>query len=276
MLRASGRASRRSDARSPRRGRAWSAPARLRQGAERGDQAAGEHVALDPVRARAVAAVALVGDEDRLDAGTAAGREDAVDGGEEDVEELLADRLDHLDRGDLRNSPSTSRKSSTRISTRSASPASRDARAAPASACSGESVIPVTRAPYSPAATRANEPQPQPISSTWSPGPSSSFSQTSRNLRQLCVGERLVPVLEDGARVRHRLVEEEREEVVAEVVVVANVPCGGEEAVAAVGPRPQPRRSRRRCGWRADARSAFRASSSSSPGRSSERHSPAW
>ena len=81
------------------------------------------------------------------------------------------------------NVPSTSRKSWTRISTRSASPASATRRRA-RSAWAGERVIPVTRAPYSPAATRAREPQPQPISSTWSSGPSSSFSQTSRSLRR--------------------------------------------------------------------------------------------
>ncbi len=81
------------------------------------------------------------------------------------------------------NTPSTSRKSWTRTSTRSASPASATRRRA-RSAWAGERVIPVTRAPYSPAATRAKEPQPQPISSTWSPGPSPSFPQTSRNLRR--------------------------------------------------------------------------------------------
>ena len=78
---------------------------------------------------------------------------------------------------------------------------------------------PVTCAPYSPAATRANEPQPQPISSTWSPGPSSSVADPPQ-LAELRLVERLVAVLEDGARVGHRLVEEELEELVAEVVVV--------------------------------------------------------
>src|SRR5439155_19383717 len=53
-------------------------------------------------------------------------------------------------------------------------------------------------------------------------------------LATLGVGERFGLVLEHRARVGHRLVEEEREELVAEVVVVADVPPRGEEAGAAV------------------------------------------
>ena len=58
-------------------------------------------------------------------------------------------------------------------------------------------------------------------------------------LAPLRVGERLAVVLEYRARVRHRLVEEEREEVVAEVVVRLDVPPCGEQARAAVDSRPR-------------------------------------
>ena len=60
-------------------------------------------------------------------------------------------------------------------------------------------------------------------------------------LAPLRVGERLAVALEHRARVRHRVVEEEREEVVAEVVVVADVPSRGEEPGAAVEARPRVR-----------------------------------
>jgi hypothetical protein len=70
-------------------------------------------------------------------------------------------------------------------------------------------------------------------------GPELELPADQPQLAKLCVGERLVPMLEDGARVRQRLVEEEREELVAEVVVVADVPAGGERAGTAVEPRPQ-------------------------------------
>ena len=95
-------------------------------------------------------------------------------------------------------------------------------------------------------------------------------------LPELRLLERLVRTLEDGAGVRHRLVEEEGEEVVAEVVVVldvapgaeARVParepraCVGEASPAPGGARPPPRR--------------FGAGARRSPTRSSDSHSPAW
>ena len=58
-------------------------------------------------------------------------------------------------------------------------------------------------------------------------------------LPPLCLRERLVRMLEDGARVRHRLVEHEPEEVVSEVVVVADVASCAEEALTRVGSRPR-------------------------------------
>ena len=64
-------------------------------------------------------------------------------------------------------------------------------------------------------------------------------------LRALRLLERLRPAREDRARVRHRRVEEEREELVADVVVVAD---GAQVALAAVAPadRPQLRGGRLR------------------------------
>ena len=106
---------------------------------------------------------------------------------------------------------------------RSARPAAA-ARSRASAACSSESVSPVTRAPNSPAAWRAKPPQPQPISSTWLSGPRPSFSQMRRYLASWASSSVISGPLEDRARVRPRRVEEERVEVVAEVVVVRDVP----------------------------------------------------
>ena len=152
---------------------------------------------------------------------------------------FCADRLDHLDRRELRVRALVRRGSPARRSRRGrrGPPRARAARAS--SACAGESVRPVTRAPYSPAAVSANEPQPQPISSTWSSGPSSSLSQTRRSLRRCASASGSSGALEDRARVGHRLVEHQPEEVVAEVVVVLDVPPRAEQALAAAGARPR-------------------------------------
>src|SRR4029079_9710097 len=71
-----------------------------RQRLARRDQTAREDVPLDPVGRAAVPLPALLGDEDRLDGGAAAWREDTVDRGEERPELVLSDRLEHLDRDD--------------------------------------------------------------------------------------------------------------------------------------------------------------------------------
>ena len=64
-------------------------------------------------------------------------------------EQRLADRLDHLDRATFVNVPSTSRKSCSADLDAVGEPRVRDPRAREL-ACAGESVMPVTRAPYSP------------------------------------------------------------------------------------------------------------------------------
>ena len=57
-------------------------------------------------------------------------------------------------------------------------------------------------------------------------------------LGALRLGERQLRRLEDRARVRHRLVEHQLEQLVAEVVVVGDVAPRAQQAVAAVQPRP--------------------------------------
>ena len=89
----------------------------------------------------------------------------------------------------------------------------------------------------------ASPPQPVPISSRWSSGPSSSSVQT-RSSRACCASARLIlRPLEERARVHHRLVEEEGEHVVAHVVVGGDVAPRRPLAVArhpAHGPVRQP------------------------------------
>ena len=58
-------------------------------------------------------------------------------------------------------------------------------------------------------------------------------------LRALRICERRVLLGEDPAGVRHRLVEHQREELVAEVVVVGDVPPRAQQPVAAVRARPR-------------------------------------
>ena len=82
--------------------------------------------------------------------------------------------------------------------------------------------MPVTVTPYSRAAWIAKLPQPQPTSSTRMPGCRSELARDELELGALGLLERLRAAREDRAAVGHRLVQEQREEVVADVVVVAN------------------------------------------------------
>ena len=83
--------------------------------------------------------------------------------------------------------------------------------------------MPVTRAPYSPAATSREAPPAAADLEHVVVGAELELLADAAAASALGVRERLVVALEDRARVGHRLVEEEREEVVAEVVVVGDV-----------------------------------------------------
>ena len=121
------------------------------------------------------------------------------------------------------------------------------ARSRASAACGSDSVMPVTWTPCSRAAWIAKLPQPQPTSSTRSPGSSASFAADQLELRLLRLLERLGAAREDRARVRHRLVEEQGEELVRHVVVVADGAPVARVAVAApAGAQLGGRRARER------------------------------
>ena len=110
----------------------------------------------------------------------------------------------------------------TRMSTLSATPASA-ARSRASAAWFSDSVMPVTEAPCSRATWIENEPQPQPTSSTRSPGFSASLAAVTSSLACCaCLERRALRAREERAAVRHRLVEEQREVLVRDVVVVAD------------------------------------------------------
>ena len=92
-----------------------------------------------------------------------------------------------------------------------------------ARACAGESVMPVTCTPWRAAACSANAPQPQPTSSTRSPGCRPSFVHTSSSFASCASSSvRRARARPHAARVGHRRPEEQLEEVVGDVVVVAH------------------------------------------------------
>ena len=86
----------------------------------------------------------------------------------------------------------------------------------------GRSVMPSTSTPCSRAAWIAKLPQPQPTSSTRIPGSSAELARDELEFRALRLVERLGAAREDRAAVGHGVVEEQREELVADVVVVAD------------------------------------------------------
>ena len=113
-------------------------------------------------------------------------------------------------------------------------------------------MIPVTLAPYSRAAWIAKLPQPQPTSSTRCPALQLELLRDHVQLGPLRLRERLRAAREQRAAVGHRLVEEQREEVVADVVVVADRLRVALRAVARAGqqqlgrgPARDPARERR-------------------------------
>ena len=90
----------------------------------------------------------------------------------------------------------------------------------------------VTRQPRVAAAWTAKPPQPVPISSTWSSGPRSSLSQTRSSLAIDASSSVMPSRVEVGARVHHRRVEHQREQLVAEVVVGGDVAAAAPRRVA--------------------------------------------
>ena len=99
--------------------------------------------------------------------------------------------------------------------------------------CSREMVVVVTRQPKCCAACSARPPQPVPISSRWSVGLELELPADAIEPRDLRVVQRLPRMLERRGRVHHRLVEEQPEEIVAEVVVRGDVAARAGAAVAA-------------------------------------------
>ena len=93
----------------------------------------------------------------------------------------------------------------------------------------------VTRQPVVRAAWIANPPQPVPISSTMVVGAELEPADRAIELRALRLLEGHVARVEDRRRVRERRIEEEREEVVAEVVVRRDVAPGAAARVAPQG-----------------------------------------
>ena len=138
------------------------------------------------------------------------------------------------------NVPSTSRKSWRRISTRSARPASATLRAGELGLRGRERDAGHARAVLAGSGERERAPAAADLEHVVVRAELELVADHPQ-LAPLRVGERLAVALEHRARVRHRVVEEEREEVVAEVVVAADVPPRGEEPGAAVEARPRMR-----------------------------------
>ncbi len=170
------------------------------------------------------------------------GLEQPVDGGEVGAELPLADRFEHLDRRDLRVGALVL-----------AVVLLEDAHVEPGGALARDLGL------------RGRDGQPGDVAAVLLGGEASEAAPAAPDLEHavgrlesqvladaavlapLGVGERVVRRLEDGAGVRHRLVEHQLEEVVAEVVVVGDVAARADAAVAGAEPGtrveelPQPR-----------------------------------
>ena len=117
-------------------------------------------------------------------------------------------------------------------------PVGRDPLAGSA-ACSAEIVNPVTRQPVGARACNAKPPQPQPISSTWSRGGELQLIADRCSFAR-CASASDMP---GSAKIPHEYVIVSSsiscEELVAEVVVVGDVPPRAQQPVAAVRSRPR-------------------------------------
>ena len=209
---------------------------------ERRQQRAGEDVALDPVLLAPVALEALVGHPDHLDRGEPAGGEQPVAGGEEGWVLRVADRLEHLDRGDLREL-SLERAVVLEADLDAVGEAGRrDALAGELELLLGERDAGDPRPVLAGRHQREAAPAAADLEHVVA-GAQAQLVADRAQLPLLCLLER-VALLPERAGVGHRLVEEEPVEVVAEVVVVLDVRPGlaqalprGEVGAVAVEPR---------------------------------------
>ena len=195
-------------------------------------------------------APAAVGDEDRLDAGEAPGGEQAVAGREEGRQLLLADRLEHLDRGDLREAALDRPV----VLLQDLGSAGQAGRGDPLSGelrlrrRDGHSGHP--RAVFAGGDEREAAPAAADLEDVVARAEAKLVADPAE-LPQLCLLQGVALLLEDRAGVRHRLVEKEAEELVAEVVVVLDVAACEQrvlpvvQARARLGEALQPRMARR-------------------------------
>ena len=193
----------------------------------------------------AVALVALIRDGDRLDASDAARREQPVAGGEERAVLLVADRLEYLDRGDLRETP-------LRLAVVLVADLDEALEPGLGDPPTGELVL------------LARDRQGGDSGATLGGRVKREAAPPAADLEQVVLGlelelvadaavlvllrllERLLWPLEVGAGVGQRLVEEEAVEIVADVVVVVDVSLGPAETAVGreVGPEALERRNR--------------------------------
>ena len=210
---------------------------RVRQRGQRRDQAAREHVLLDPVGGLAVAIPAVVGDQDRLNAGDTARLEHAVDRGEVGAELLLADRLEHLDRRHLGvvavvHSVVLLDDLHSVGETLHCDPLAGERRLLGGDRQAGDAAAGRTGS-----VQRESAPAAADLEHVIGDCELQLIADPLQ-LRALRVCERRIPLGEDPAGIGHRLVEHQLEELIAEVVVVRNVPSSAKQPVAAVRPRP--------------------------------------
>ena len=191
----------------------------------RRQQAAGEDVLLDPGVGVAGGQHSVVRHGDGLNRDAAAGRHQPVERREVRGPEPVADRLDHLHRHHCVVAARRRRGSRTGRCRPGRTARPRPPVACARRCCSADSVIERTCAPRA-AARRHSSPQPVPISSTRLPGPTRAVSSRRSILRRCASGRCGLDagsVVEQRARVRHRLVEELGEQVVGQVVVLGDV-----------------------------------------------------
>ena len=112
-------------------------------------------------------------------------------------------------------------------------------------ACDSESVTPTPCTPWCSAAWMSSEPQPQPMSSRRSPGGEPELAADQLELALLGGLERLVRVVEVGARVDEARAEQQLVEAVGDVVVMADRGPVAPERVQAARPLRLDRRHRR-------------------------------